>query len=202
MGALDPEGPWGDVAAGEPLTFGAIMLERLCPAVGGALALDALDDVPLPDEAFDWAQVPPEARERAGEVLALVDRGCGALLDVELRTAARRLLALAAARDPQVLGRGRVDTTAAAICWIAAEANDVFDETDLTVKQLVDWFGVSPNTPSAARQVAGSSDRRRCRSVRLRRSGPRLPRLPDRGAAGRDHRRTGPVPGIAAERRR
>ena len=202
MGALDPEGPWGDVAAGEPLTFGAIMLERLYPAVGGAQALDALDDVPLPDEAFDWARVPAEARERAGEVLALVDRAARALLDVELRTAARRLLARHRGRDPQALRRGRADTTAAAICWIAAKANDVFDETDLTVKQLLDWFGVSPKHALPAGQVPAASDRHRSRSVRLRRSGPRLPRLPDRGPAGRDHRRTGPVPGIAAERRR
>ena len=34
------------------------------------------------------------------------------------------------------------------MCWIVGRANDVFDDTDLTVKQLLDWFGVSPNTPS------------------------------------------------------
>ena len=148
MGALDPEGPWPDLEDGEAGTFGEIMLARLYPAVGGARALAELDDAPLPDEPFDRSRVPAEARERVAAVLALVDRACAALLDVELRTAARRLLARLAADDPQVLRRGQVETTAAAICWIVAKANEVFDDTDLTVKQLLDWFGVSPNTPS------------------------------------------------------
>ena len=148
MGALDPEGPWPDVDDGGALTFGEIMLARLYPAVGGAQALDELDDALLPDEPFDWTRVPPEARERVAGVLALVDRGCDALLGLELRTAARRVLARAAAGDPQTLRRGGVETTAAAICWIVAKANEVFDESDLTVKQLLDWFGVSANTPS------------------------------------------------------
>ena len=147
MGALDPDGPW--VADDdEPHTFGEIMLGRLHPAVGGARALDELDDAPLPDEPFDRSRVPAEARERAGEVLVLIDQCCRVLLDRELRTAARRLLARIAQDDPQALRRGRADTTAAAICWIAAKANDVFDEGGLTVKQLLDWFGVSGNTPS------------------------------------------------------
>ena len=147
MGALDPDGPW---AAGddELPTFGELMLQRLYPAVGGARALAELDADPLPDEPFDRSRVPEEARERAGEVLVLVDQCCRALMDRELRTAARRLLARIAQSDPQALRRGRADTTAAAICWIVAKANDVFDQGGLTVKQLLDWFGVSANTPS------------------------------------------------------
>ena len=148
MGALDPDGPWGAARDDEPRTFGEIMLERLYPAVGGARALEELDDAPLPDEPFDRSAVPEEARERAGEVVVLIDKCCRALLDRELRTAARRLLARIARDDPQALRRGRADTTAAAICWIAAKANDVFDEGGLTVKQLLNWFGVSANTPS------------------------------------------------------
>ena len=124
------------------------MRARLAPAVGSAQALDALHDTPLPDEPFDWSSVPGDVHERVAEVLALVDRGCSALLDVELRTAARRLLARAAARDPQAVARGKAETTAAAICWIAAKANDVFADDALTVKALLDWFGVGANTPS------------------------------------------------------
>jgi hypothetical protein len=148
MGALDPDGPWSAGDDDELLTFGEIMLQRLYPAVGGAQALDELDAAPLPDEPFDRSRVPPEARERAAEVLVLVDQCCLGLLDRELRTAARRLLARIAENDPQTLRRGRADTTAAAICWIAAKANDLFDHGGLTVKQLLDWFGVSANTPS------------------------------------------------------
>ena len=140
MGALDPDDPLA--------TIGATMLERLYPAVGGARALAELDDAPLPDEPLDWSGVPAEARERVAGVLALVDHCCAALLDVELRTAARRLLARMAATDPGVLRRGRVDTTAAAICWIVAKANDVFEAGGLTGKQLLDWFGVAANTPT------------------------------------------------------
>jgi hypothetical protein len=148
MGALDPDGPWEAPGDDEPVTFGEIMLARLYPAVGGARALDELDDAPLPDEPFDRSRVPEEVRERAVEVLVLVDQCCRALFDRELRTSARRLLARIARDDPQALRRGRADTTAAAICWIAAKANDVFDTGGLTVKQLLDWFGVSANTPS------------------------------------------------------
>jgi Domain of unknown function (DUF6398) len=146
MDAMDSDGPWA--GADDGLTFGEIMLARLHPAVGGARALDALHAVPLPDEPFDWAHVPTSAAERTREVLTLVDRGCAALLDVELRTAARRLLSRVAAADPDSLRRGRVETTAAAICWIAAKANDAFEDGHPTVKELLDWFGVSPNTPS------------------------------------------------------
>lgn len=148
MSALDPDGPWDDDGDEELLPFGEIMLQRLYPAVGGAQALDELDDEPLPDEPFDRSRVPAEARERAAEVVVLIDQCCRALLDRELRTAARRLLARIAQIDPQLLRRGRPDTTAAAVCWIVGKANDVFDHDGFTVKQLLDWFGVSPNTPS------------------------------------------------------
>ena len=60
--------------------------------------------------------------------------------------------------DPQALGRGRADTTAAAICWIAAKANDVFDDGDLTVKQLRPRRGRDPSATSTA---SGSKPRGR-----------------------------------------
>jgi hypothetical protein len=147
IGAVDPDGPWADIGSDVP-DFVGIMHARLFPTVGGPEALDALDVVPLPDEDFDWSRVPEDVHGRVREVLALVDRACDELLDVELRTAARRLLARAAARDPQAVARGKAETTAAAICWIAAKANDVFADDALTVKALLDWFGVGANTPS------------------------------------------------------
>ena len=40
------------------------MLTELRHAAGGQAALLALDDVPLPDEPFDWSVVPDDMRER------------------------------------------------------------------------------------------------------------------------------------------
>lgn len=144
MGALDPERPW---PAGDPL-------EDLVEAVGGRESLDALDDEPLPDEPFDWQRVPGHVREPVGQVLALVDRGCTELLDAELRTAARRLLARVAAADPDLfLRRRRPEGTAAAVCWIVATANHVFRDGDLTVKELTSWFGISGGPSTSAKAL-------------------------------------------------
>jgi hypothetical protein len=150
MGALDPDGPW---AAGDDALTGLDPLAGLAEAVGGRPGLDALDDEPLPDEPFDWDRVPSDVRPRVGAVLELVDRCCTELLDVELRTAARRLLARVAAADPGVfLRRSRLDGVAVAVCWIAATANHLFRDRRLAVKQLTAWFGTagSPAQPAKA----------------------------------------------------
>lgn len=145
MGVLDPGGPW---PAMDDLVLGFDPLAGLAAAVGGDHALDALDDRPLPDEPFDWDRVPHDVRQQVGAVLELVDRCCAELLDVELRTAARRLLARVAAADPDLfLRRKRPQGTAAAVCWLVATANHLFRYGELTVKQLASWFGVS-GTPS------------------------------------------------------
>jgi hypothetical protein len=74
-----------------------IMLECLDNEVGGRVALDGLDDRPLPDEPFCWDRIDPDVAERVREVLILIDRCCDDLLDTEYRTACRRLLARLAA---------------------------------------------------------------------------------------------------------
>jgi hypothetical protein len=115
-----------------------IMLESLQRAVGSEAALDALDAEPLPDEPFTWHAVQADVHDRVGEVLALIDRCCAELLDGEYRTACRRLLADAAAGDPQIFRRrGKAATAAAAICWIAGKANSLFDHEPVTPKMLV-----------------------------------------------------------------
>lgn len=126
-----------------------LMLDDLRRAVGGPQALASLDASPLPDEPFDWHQVRDDVRERVAEVLTLVDRCCAELFDVELRTVARRLLARVAAAEPGIFGRrGRADTAAASICWMAAKANGLFEGGGLTAKELMGWFGVGAGTPS------------------------------------------------------
>jgi Domain of unknown function (DUF6398) len=133
----------------DPLREAAgIMLESLRDAVGGDAALDRLDADPLPDEPFAWDSVAPDVHDRVEEVLALVERCCAQLLDQQYRTVCRRLLADAAAGDPDIFRRrGRVETAAGAICWIASKANSLFDPTSggptLMVKQLAEHFGLT-----------------------------------------------------------
>jgi len=121
------------------------LLESLRRAVGGDEALDNLHDDPLPDEPFNWEGIAEDVQARVGEVLERCDRACDEMLDVEYRTACRRLLALVATGDPNVFRRkGRPDTAAAAVCWAIGKANDLFTWSDgrLQVTDLMTHFGV------------------------------------------------------------
>lgn len=152
MSALDPDGPW---AVPELDSFEEIMLDSLRDAVGGDKALRKLGDRPLPDEAFRWKGIADDVRERVGEVLALVDRCCDELFDVEFRTACRRFLAQAASGDPAVFRRkGRPQTAAAAVCWIVGKANDVFSQYGpVMVKNLMAHFGIASGGASQRAEV-------------------------------------------------
>ena len=128
-----------------------IMLDVLRRAVGGDQALAELHDRPLPDEQFAWDSIPADIHERVREVLALCDRCCDELLDVEYRTACRRFLARVAAGDPEVLRRkARPDTAAAAVCWVVGKANAGFSPSvgGLRVKDLVAHFGLAQGSVS------------------------------------------------------
>ncbi len=143
VGVLDPE---------EYLD--SVVRDELRRAVGGARALEELDDAPLPDEPFAEESVPADVRERVTEIRELVDRCCEALLDVEHRTAARRLLAAVAAGDPAVFRRGRAGTAAAAIVWLVARANRTLSPSGLQAKQLLAWLGVGPVYQRSAPMLA------------------------------------------------
>jgi hypothetical protein len=128
------------------------MLDHLAGQVGGREVLDRLDHAPLPDEPFDWSRVPADITTEVEEVLALTDRCCDELLDIEYRTITRRLLARAAVGDPEVFRRGaRADYTAAALVWMAGKANDLFRE--VTVKSLTEWFGLSGTASQRAKTL-------------------------------------------------
>lgn len=103
-----------------------LALEALAAQVGGAEALRALDDRPLPDEPFDWSGIAGDLHDLVGNVLGLADRFCDEQWDHEHRSACRRLLARVARTDPAFLRRGRVDTTAAAVCWAIGSINGSF----------------------------------------------------------------------------
>ena len=115
-------------------------------AAGGDDGLRALDDRPLPDEDFDWVRLPDDVHAKVAEVLALTDACCDDLLDVEYRTACRRLLARVAAGDPAVFRRRASSATAAAaICWIVGKDNDLFSPSGgrMLVKDLMAQFGLA-----------------------------------------------------------
>jgi len=104
----------------------------------------------LPDEAFDWAGIADDVTDRVAEVLALVDRCCDVLLDVEYRTVCRMLLARIASRAPEVFRRkGRVETAAAGVVWIAGKANYLFDgKSGVRAMDIAKFFAVT-SSPSA-----------------------------------------------------
>jgi hypothetical protein len=144
IGAVDPDGSseLGE-DADEPFEF---MRDRLREAAGGDDALRALHDRPLPDDDFDWSAVPDDVHHKVGEVLELTDACCDQLLDVEYRTACRRLLARAAAGDPAVFRRRASSATAAAaVCWIVGKDNDLFSPAGgrMLVKDLMAHFGLA-----------------------------------------------------------
>jgi hypothetical protein len=118
--------------------------EDLERAVGGESALANLGVEPLPDEPFDWTDIRDDVRERVAEILDLCDQHADAMLDVEHRTAERRLLSRLAVSAPDVLRRGAARTSAAAIVWLVARANESTSyHGPLTVTQLLAPFGVS-----------------------------------------------------------
>jgi hypothetical protein len=125
------------------------MLEALANEVGGPEQLDRLDDIPIPDEPFDWTGIPDDIRDRVGEVLRLTDRCCDEVLDAEYRTIVRRLLARAATGDPAVFRRrARSDRAAAALVWASGRASGLFHQ--MTVQSLLEWFGLSGSVSQRA----------------------------------------------------
>ncbi len=126
---LDALGVGGGPGAGidefdESYWYQEMELESLVRQVGGEEQLNHLDAGPLPDEPFDWSGIPDDITTRVAEVLELTDGCCDALLDVEYRTVARRVLARIASEGPEVFRRkARSETAAAAVVWIAGKAN-------------------------------------------------------------------------------
>jgi hypothetical protein len=121
------------------------ILDSLAIDVGGHDQLARLDAHSLPDEEFTWAGIAEDVRDRVQEVLTLTDRCCDELLDVEYRTACRRLLARAASGGPEVFRRkGRTEIFAAGVVWIIGKVNDQFHQfaSGLKAKDLMSHFGL------------------------------------------------------------
>lgn len=139
-------------AEDEPSTS-EIMLESLDRRVGGRLALQDLDDRPLPDEPFEWAGIPTDIHPVLQQVLDACDHCADDLLDVEHRTAMRRFLSRAAATDPALFRRKASPTRgAAAIAWIICRANDTVGShrSRLTVADLLAHFDITGSVSQRA----------------------------------------------------
>ena len=154
-----PKGPGALLAAmgldvDDTASLGDVMLDQLASDVGGRVELDRLDDHPLPGESFRWDGIADDIVERVQEVLALTDRCCDERLDVEVRTACRRLLSRAAAGDAEAFRRkGKPEMGAAAIVWIIGKVNDLFSPWPggVHVKDIMSHFGL---TGSASQRAA------------------------------------------------
>ncbi len=147
MGAMDADEVWD-------MPLGAVSeQDRLEAAVGGAEVLAGLSASPLPDEPFDWTGIPDDTKDTVSGLLALLDGYCDAELDVEYRTACRRLLARAAAGDPAVFRRSfRLGVTAAGIVWVIGKANDAFAAgRGWQVKDLAAAFGLPTSSALSSR---------------------------------------------------
>ncbi len=128
-------------------------LEYLARDVGGMDALMALDDVPLPDEEFDWVGVGEGIRPTVRAILEECDGCAEALFDVETRTAMRRFLARAARNDPKVFARkGSPVRGAAAIAWVICTGNRTAGvwSAGMTTKDLLGHFGIAGSVSDRA----------------------------------------------------
>lgn len=152
IGSRRPQGPDALLAAlgllrrDDPPDYRHMMLDTLRRAVGGEHALDGLDAQSLPDEPFAWDGIPADIHAAVAEVLTSCDRCCDEMLDVEFRTACRRVLARVASAGPEVFRRRvKAETSAAAVCWIVGKANDLFSPSGrgMLVRDLMGHFGLS-----------------------------------------------------------
>lgn len=137
----------------DDLGYEEIMLAGLDRQVGSRVQLMALDDVPLPDEAFEWAAVVEDIRPVVQELLDACDRVADDILDVEHRTAMRRFLSRAAVGDPTTFRRKSSPLRgAAAVAWVICRANGTVGGygSGVSVQDLLARFGVTGSVSQRA----------------------------------------------------
>jgi hypothetical protein len=151
-----PQGPeallasMGFPGAGE-LSDEEYVLSMLDARVGGRDQLMSLDSTPLTDEAFGWAGIADDIRPVVQTMLDECDRVADDLLDVEYRTAMRRLLSLAVAGDPALFRRKASPVRgAAAVAWLVFRANDDIEYRNIRIQDLLVAFGVTGSVSQRA----------------------------------------------------
>jgi hypothetical protein len=99
---------------------------ELVAEAGGAEALAALTDDPLPDEPFEWSGVPEQWRDATAATLDRLDQVATDLCDIEVRTMGRRMLAALVVGDKGLFKRSAdADRLAVAIIWVICDRMDV-----------------------------------------------------------------------------
>jgi Domain of unknown function (DUF6398) len=119
---------------------------NLVNQVGGLDALEALNDAPIEDEPFDWKVVPQDGRAFIAEVVEHIDRACDQHLDVEYRTASRRLLARVMSGDSRMVLRStRSNRIAAGVVHAIMRGNGQLEGQGRRWKagEVSGWFGTS-----------------------------------------------------------
>lgn len=150
LGDTPPDGP-EDLAAPSDFDVFEFLIGSLEREVGGQRALDELHTDPLPDEQFDWTDIPEDVHDRVTEILELSDNASAQLFGEEYRTATRRFLADVARADPAIFRRaGKTEVSAASVCWVVGKANDAFSPYRFQVKQLLAHFGVTGSVSQRA----------------------------------------------------
>lgn len=138
----DPDSGWRQMES----RLTAQNLQLLDAKVGGPDAIEHLDLSPLPDESLSLEGIPDDLVERISEADRLIDSACAALLDIEMRTAARRILHDIAVEDQSIFRRrGKIETAAAAVAWITLVNNSALPGLaayEVQVKDLMAQFGV------------------------------------------------------------
>ncbi|WP_228386959.1 hypothetical protein, partial [Ornithinicoccus halotolerans] len=123
--------------------------------LGSADAVARLDDVPLPDEAFDWSVVPADLPPRVTLLLDMAEPVALDIAGVELRTVLRRLVAKLAVTAPELLAAGpREDRQAAALLWVAASMNGLLGpRAGTTVAEMLAAFGLTGTVADRGRAI-------------------------------------------------
>ena len=133
-----------------------IHLDYIADEVCSVEALMALDAEPLPDEEFDWTDIPAEIQPTVRGILDQCDACADAILDVEHRTAMRRFLAQAARNDPKLFRRkGSPTRGAGAVAWVIATANRTVSSyrSRMTSKDLLAHFGIAGSVSDRAQSL-------------------------------------------------
>ena len=163
---FDDFGDDGDIEMfGDPFSMEAALAhleQQMIAEVGGADAYANLDDAPLPDEPFDWSEVPAQWHDATAATLAKLDQVTTDLCDAELRMVGRRVLAALVAGDTGLFKRSAdTDRLAVSIVWFLADRMEVrrgkVEFGFRTQKELGEATGVPPSAISARSKTVGNT---------------------------------------------
>jgi hypothetical protein len=135
------------------------LVRDLVGKVGSLEALETLHTEPLPDEPFADDVVAEADHAFVTATIATFDEVCATSLDVEYRTAGRRLFARALTNQPALIRKSsRTVRFAAGLAHAVLQANDRIGRADgqMRAKDIAAWFGMSSAGDPAQRVVTAA----------------------------------------------